>query len=117
LESRWDFDDLLGAAYLQMHWLMTSGDEMAHCEHCGRVLSPLIVTQKAESATGTNASAMMPFARRITGARRAPEYQGPQYASYTNPPENRPRATAHGGRRNLYFRLTYKEFSPTTHNN
>ena len=61
------------------------------------------------------------FRQRITGARRAPEYQGPQYANYTNhytnPPENRPRATAHGGERDLYFRLTYKEFSPTTHNN
>lgn len=39
LESRWIFDNLLGAAYLQMHWLMTSGDNLARCEHCGRVLS------------------------------------------------------------------------------
>ncbi len=39
LESCWNFDNLLGAAYLQMHWLMTSGDELARCEYCGRVLS------------------------------------------------------------------------------
>ncbi len=39
LASRWDFDNLLGAAYLQMHWLITSGDDLARCENCGRVLS------------------------------------------------------------------------------
>lgn len=39
LVSCWNFDNLLGAAYLQMHWLMTSGDELARCEYCRRVLS------------------------------------------------------------------------------
>ena len=39
VRSIWIFDNLLGAAYLQMYWLMTSGGELARCEHCGRLLS------------------------------------------------------------------------------
>jgi hypothetical protein len=39
LKSTWDFDNLLGAAYLQLHWLITSGDALARCGYCGRVLS------------------------------------------------------------------------------
>jgi hypothetical protein len=35
----WKFNNLLGAAYLQMYWLMTSGGDIARCEHCGRVMS------------------------------------------------------------------------------
>jgi hypothetical protein len=36
----WTFDNLLGAMYLQMYWLMTSSDSIARCEHCGRIISP-----------------------------------------------------------------------------
>ena len=32
----WEFDCLLGAMYLQMYWLITSGNDLGHCEHCGR---------------------------------------------------------------------------------
>ena len=32
------FDNLLGAMYLQMYWLMTSSDSIARCEHCGWVI-------------------------------------------------------------------------------
>jgi hypothetical protein len=35
----WTFDNLLGAMYLQIYWLMTSSDSIARCEHCGRVIS------------------------------------------------------------------------------
>jgi len=35
----WYFDDLLGAMYLQMHWLLTSGGDLVRCEHCRRVIS------------------------------------------------------------------------------
>ena len=35
----WDFDNLLGAMYLQMWWLMSSGDDTTRCEHCGRIIS------------------------------------------------------------------------------
>jgi len=39
VRSIWVFDNLLGAAYLQMYWLMTSAGELARCGHCGRLLS------------------------------------------------------------------------------
>lgn len=39
VRSIWVFDNLLGAAYLQMYWLMTSGGDIARCEYCGRVIS------------------------------------------------------------------------------
>ncbi len=39
VRSVWRFDNLLGAAYLQMHWLLTSEGNLARCEHCGRVIS------------------------------------------------------------------------------
>lgn len=39
IRSTWQFDNLLGAAYLQMWWLMTSGGDLGRCEHCGRVMS------------------------------------------------------------------------------
>src|SRR5829696_3852179 len=35
----WSFDNLLGALYLQMHWLRSSGGELSRCENCGRVIS------------------------------------------------------------------------------
>lgn len=35
----WRFKNLLGAAYLQMYWLMTSGGELSRCTHCGRIMS------------------------------------------------------------------------------
>jgi hypothetical protein len=35
----WDFDDLLGAMYLQMWGLMASGGNIARCEYCGRIIS------------------------------------------------------------------------------
>jgi len=35
----WTFDNLLGALYLQMYWLMISSDRIACCEHCGRIIS------------------------------------------------------------------------------
>src|SRR5215213_10034326 len=36
----WPLDNLLGAMYLQMYWLMTSAEELKRCEHCG-LLNPL----------------------------------------------------------------------------
>jgi hypothetical protein len=39
IESTWWFDNLLGAAYLQMYWLMTSGGNITRCEYCGQVIS------------------------------------------------------------------------------
>ena len=35
----WTFDNLLGAMYLQMHWLLTSGGNLVRCEYCRRVIS------------------------------------------------------------------------------
>jgi hypothetical protein len=35
----WTFDNLLGAMYLQMYWLMTSSESIARCEHCGLIIS------------------------------------------------------------------------------
>jgi len=31
----WIFDNLLGAMYLQMYWLLLSGADLARCENCG----------------------------------------------------------------------------------
>lgn len=39
VKSAWRFDNLLGAAYLQMYWLLTSGGTIARCDYCGRVMS------------------------------------------------------------------------------
>jgi len=36
----WPLDNLLGAMYLRMYWLMTSAEELKRCEHCG-LLNPL----------------------------------------------------------------------------
>ncbi len=35
----WGFDNLLGAMYMQMRWLMTSGADLKRCLFCGRVIS------------------------------------------------------------------------------
>ncbi len=35
----WEFDNLLGALYLQMYWLMASGDDLGRCENCDRPIS------------------------------------------------------------------------------
>lgn len=35
----WRFDNLLGAAYAQMFWLMASGGQLSRCEHCGLPIS------------------------------------------------------------------------------
>jgi hypothetical protein len=35
----WVYESLLGAMYLQMHWLMTSGGELTRCENCGRIIA------------------------------------------------------------------------------
>jgi hypothetical protein len=39
IKSSWNFDNLLGAAYLQMYWLMTSGSEVTRCKYWGRIIS------------------------------------------------------------------------------
>jgi hypothetical protein len=33
------FDNLLGAMYLQMWWLMVSGDDLVRCQNCGQIIS------------------------------------------------------------------------------
>jgi hypothetical protein len=33
------FENLLGAIYLQMYWLMASGGDVTRCEYCGRIIS------------------------------------------------------------------------------
>ena len=35
----WYFDDLLGAMYLQMYWLLASGGNLVRCEYCKRMVS------------------------------------------------------------------------------
>jgi hypothetical protein len=35
----WQYDNLLGAMYLQMYWLMTSGGDVTRCEYCRRIIS------------------------------------------------------------------------------
>jgi len=35
----WYFDNVLGAMYLQMYWLLTSGGNLVRCEYCGRIVS------------------------------------------------------------------------------
>ena len=39
VKSTWRIDNLSGAAYLQMHWLLTSGGDITRCDYCGRVMS------------------------------------------------------------------------------
>jgi hypothetical protein len=37
--TAWDFDNLLGAMYLQMWWLIASAGDITRCEFCGRSIS------------------------------------------------------------------------------
>jgi hypothetical protein len=39
LKMTWTFDNLLGAMYLQMWWVMLAGGDLARCGHCGRLMS------------------------------------------------------------------------------
>jgi hypothetical protein len=39
IRTYWDFHNLIGAMYLQMYWLMTSGGTLARCENCGRMIA------------------------------------------------------------------------------
>jgi hypothetical protein len=39
VEAGWLFNNLLGAAYLQMYWLIASANELRRCEYCGRLIS------------------------------------------------------------------------------
>jgi hypothetical protein len=39
VRAGWEYENLLGAMYLQMHWLMTSGGELTRCEYCGRIFA------------------------------------------------------------------------------
>jgi hypothetical protein len=39
VKSVWRFDNLLGAMYLQMFWLMDSTGDLARCENCRRIMS------------------------------------------------------------------------------
>lgn len=39
IRTAWEFDTLFGAAYLQIFWLLTSGDDVARCESCRRIIS------------------------------------------------------------------------------
>jgi hypothetical protein len=39
IRTCWGFDNLIGAMYLQMYWLMTSGGSLARCENCGRMIA------------------------------------------------------------------------------
>jgi hypothetical protein len=39
VHTAWDFDNLLGAMYLQMWWLIASAGDITRCEFCGRIVS------------------------------------------------------------------------------
>ena len=39
LTRGWGARNLLGAMGLQFYWLITSAGELAHCQHCGRIIS------------------------------------------------------------------------------
>jgi len=39
VKSHWNFYNLLGAMYLQMFWLMASGENVGHGEYCGQIIS------------------------------------------------------------------------------
>ena len=65
IRSTWVFNNLLGAAYLQMWWLMSSGGDVTRCEHCRRIMSlarpyPNVVASDGE----TRGSAATHAARR-----------------------------------------------------
>lgn len=39
LAGGWGFKNLLGAMYLQLYWLMSSGGEVTRCKYCSRIVS------------------------------------------------------------------------------
>jgi hypothetical protein len=39
IETVWDFDSLYGAMYLEMWWLIISGNNIGRCEFCGSSIS------------------------------------------------------------------------------
>ena len=39
IETVWDFDSLYGAMYLEMWWLIVSGNNIGRCEFCGNPIS------------------------------------------------------------------------------
>jgi hypothetical protein len=39
IRTYWGFDSLIGAMYLQMYQLMTSGGRLTRCDYCGRMIS------------------------------------------------------------------------------
>ncbi len=39
VRTYWGFDNLIGAMYLQMYQLMTSGGGLARCDNCGRMIA------------------------------------------------------------------------------
>jgi hypothetical protein len=39
VRTSWTFPSLLGAMYLQMHWLIAAGGRVIRCRYCGRVIS------------------------------------------------------------------------------
>ena len=39
LRRGWDFCNLLGAAYLQAFWLVTSSSDLSRCEYCRRIIT------------------------------------------------------------------------------
>jgi hypothetical protein len=39
IETVWDFDSLYGAMYLEMWWLIISGNNIGRCEFCGNPIS------------------------------------------------------------------------------
>ena len=39
VQSVWNFDNLLGAMYLQMYWLMAAGGNVTRCRYCSRIIS------------------------------------------------------------------------------
>jgi hypothetical protein len=39
IRTYWGFDNLIGAMYLQMYQLMTSGGRLTRCDYCGRMIA------------------------------------------------------------------------------
>jgi hypothetical protein len=39
VHTAWTFENLLGAMYLQMWWLIASAGDITRCDFCGRIVS------------------------------------------------------------------------------
>jgi hypothetical protein len=65
---------LIGAMYLQMHWLMAAGNDLTRCWSCGHLISLARPHPEAESADGTRDSATTRAAKRTTEARESNSY-------------------------------------------